>query len=147
MSGFEVAGLALAVFPVLVDGLDRVVSGIETIKRWRRYKLKLKEYANIMESAYVFFLDTLDELLGDIILSDEELTLMLKEPGGTLWKKPEYEQRLRARLDRSYSSYMKTVATLKDALEAMCERLGVDRSGSVCFGPWLDATSADAHED
>ena len=34
MSGIEVAGIALAVFPVLVDGLNHVVSGIETIKRW-----------------------------------------------------------------------------------------------------------------
>jgi len=53
MSGIEAIGITLAVFPILVNGLDRVASGIETIKRWKRYKLKLQEYADILESASV----------------------------------------------------------------------------------------------
>lgn len=47
----------------------------------------------MLESAEVYFLDTLDELLGDIVNSDDELKLLLDDPGGTLWKKPEYEKR------------------------------------------------------
>ena len=137
MSGIEVAGIALAVFPVLVDGLNRVVAGIETIKRWKRYRLKLQEYAGILESAEVFFLDTLDELLGDIVQSDVELELLLDEPGGEKWKKPEYEERLRERLDRSYSSYLKTVQILIHALRGMCRKLGVDNAGKVTLNGFL----------
>ena len=142
MSGIEVAGIALAVFPILVDGLNHVIEGIQTIKRWKRYRLKLKEYAHLLETAQVYFLDTLDELLGDIVHSDEELEHLLREPRGTLWRKPEYEERLRGRLDRSYSSCLKTVQTLEHALRTMCERLGVDNAGavnaqSVSFQPTL----------
>ncbi|KAL8752171.1 MAG: hypothetical protein Q9184_005820 [Pyrenodesmia sp. 2 TL-2023] len=131
MSGIEVAGIALAVFPVLVGGLNQMVAGIENIKRWRRYKLKLEEYALILESAQVYFFDTLDELLNDIIPSDEELELLIIEPLGTLWKQPQYDQKLHDRLDRSYRPYLKTVQTLVEKLKTMCEKLGVDTTGAV----------------
>lgn len=135
MSGIEVAGIALAVFPILINGLNHVVAGIETVKRWKRYRLKLKDYADILESASVYFLDTLDELLSDIVHSDEELSMMLANPGGSPWKEKAYEERLRRRLDRSYSSYLKTVSKLVQALQGMCARLGVDNAGSVCLYP------------
>lgn len=131
MSGIEAAGIALAVFPILVDGLNRFVAGIQTIKRWKRYRLKLRKYADILESAEVYFLDTLDELLGDIVHSDRELEHLLEEPGGQQWKKPEYEERLRERLHRSYKSYLRTVQSLGHALRDMCEKLGVDNAGRV----------------
>ncbi|KAI4141992.1 MAG: hypothetical protein LQ341_003350 [Variospora aurantia] len=130
MSGIEVAGVALAVFPILVGGVHRMVEGIEDIKRWRRYKLKLEEYASILESAGVYFLDTLEELLNDIVPPDEELEPLIQEPLGTLWKKPQYDLKLRDRLDRSYKSYLKTVQTLVEKLHTMREKLGIDESGA-----------------
>lgn len=132
MSGIEAIGITLAVFPILIDGLERFVSGIKTIKRWKIYRLELQRYANILESAFVYFQDTLEELLRGIVHSDEELRLLLEIPGGTLWKKPEYEARLQERLDRSYPSYLKRISTLSQALQTMCEKVGVDSSGRVC---------------
>ncbi|KAL8952124.1 MAG: hypothetical protein Q9222_001936 [Ikaeria aurantiellina] len=137
MSGFEVAGVALGVFTVLISGLNNVVDGIETAKRWKRYRSKLKDYADILESASVFFLDTLDELLGDIVISEEEVAALLHHPEGILWKRKEYEERLRKRLDRSHMSYLKAVSKLAGALQSMCERLGVDKAGTV---QWDDYT-------
>lgn len=131
MSGIEIAGIALAVFPILVNGLNHVVAGIDTIKRWKRYKTKLRDYADILESAEVYFLDTLDELLSGIVHSDDELQLMLSDPGGALWKQSNHERRLRERLDRSYTSYLKTIQRLVEALQNMCSRLGVDTVGGV----------------
>ena len=46
MSGIEAAGIALAIFPILIDGLNHVADGIETVKRWKRYKIKLQQYAD-----------------------------------------------------------------------------------------------------
>ena len=141
MSGIEVAGIALAVFPILISGLNHVVAGIETAKRWKRYRLKLKDYADILESASVYFLDTLDELLSDLVHSDDELLLLLGNPGGSLWKETKYEERLRRRLDRSYTSYLKTVAKLVEALQRMRDRLGVNNVGSVCLYPAVERLS------
>ena len=131
MSGVEVAGLALAVFPILVNGLSHVVAGIDTVKRWRLYKAKLRDYARILESAKVFLEDTLEDLLSDIVQLDDELGPMLADPGGALWKQPKYDRRLRELLDRSYSSYLNTIQKLFEALQSMRSRLGVDTAESV----------------
>lgn len=37
MSGFEIAGAALAAFPLLVNGVNQLVEGVETIHRWKKY--------------------------------------------------------------------------------------------------------------
>lgn len=137
MSGLEVAGIALAVFPVLVNGVNHIVEGIETIHRWKRYKLILKEYLIILESARADFLNTLDELLDDIVPSDEEVRRLLEEPGGPSWKKSEYDERLRRRLDRSYSSYSEKINLLTRKMNTMCEKLGIDKSGKVLAKPEL----------
>lgn len=51
MSGFEIAGIALAAFPLLAKGVESMVNGLEKYKRWRRCKLKLIEYLHILRSA------------------------------------------------------------------------------------------------
>jgi len=73
VTGVEIAGLALATFPIAVDGLRRMVEGVETIKYWRRYRVKLEEYACDLEAGRVYYLDTLEELLmGIVVLHGED---------------------------------------------------------------------------
>ncbi|KAL8721669.1 MAG: hypothetical protein Q9181_007658 [Wetmoreana brouardii] len=131
MSGIEVASLALTIFPILVAGLSQMMTGIETINRWKRYRLKLREFVFTLESAHVYFFDTLEELLNDIVPSDQELELLIREPLGALWKTPHYKRRLHERLDRSYDSYIRTIQALASNLKTMCEKLGIDSTGAV----------------
>ena len=132
MSGFEIAGIALAVFPVVVDGLECFVQGVQTIQDWRRYRFKLKDYAGLMESARVFYLDTLEELLNGIVQSEDEMEALMAKPGGTQWKQPRYEEQLKLRLSHSYDAYFRTLEMMIDYLTKLCESLGVNTSGKVC---------------
>ncbi|KAL8656991.1 MAG: hypothetical protein Q9226_002362 [Calogaya cf. arnoldii] len=131
MSGVEVAGITLAVFPIVLKGLCQMMEGIETIKRWKKYKRELEKYAARMENAHICFRSTLFLLLNDIVLSDLDFDLMIAEPLGPLWKKPEYEDSLRSRLDQSYNLYLKTIKSLADDVEKMRNKLGIDASGTV----------------
>ncbi len=131
MSGFEVAGIALAVFPILVDGMVRFVDGVQTIKQWRRYRVRLQEYADFMGTQGVYYQDTLEELLTDIVQSEDEINDLMTQPRGAIWKKPEYEEKLRQRLGRSHAVYLMKSEKMVDALLSMCEKLGVDSSGKV----------------
>lgn len=131
MSGIEVAGIALAVFPILVDGLVHFVDGVQTIKHWRRYRIRLQDYADRLRSQKVYYEDTLEGLLEGLVQSEDELADLLAQPRGISWKKPEYETKLRQRLGRSRETYLRTSDKMVNALEAMCEALGVDSSGRV----------------
>lgn len=44
MSGIEAAGLLLALFPIVVSGLQHFTEGLETVKKWRRYHRELAKY-------------------------------------------------------------------------------------------------------
>lgn len=131
MSGIEVAGIALAVFPIVVKGLGQMMEGIEDIRRWNNYKRELEKYADRLITARVFFKDTLFRLLNDIVPSDLDFDLMIAEPMGPLWKKPIYEEKLRDRLDQSYKSYLKTIEGLAEGVEKLRNKLGIDASGAV----------------
>lgn len=130
MSGIEVAGIALAVFPILVDGLVRFLDGVETIKHWRRYRSRLQDYADIMGTQGVYYQDTLEELLTGIVPEDD-ITDLMGQPTGAIWKKQEYEEKLRRRLGPSYDVHLRTSNKMVIALREMCEKLGVDSSGKV----------------
>lgn len=131
VTGVEIAGLALATFPIAVDGLRRMVEGVETIKFWRRYRVKLDEYACELEAGRVYYLDTLEELLMGIVDSDDELAVLIGEPGGIAWTRPEYERSLRRRLDRSYDTYLHILYRLRNALTGIRGKLGFDEFGKV----------------
>ena len=131
MSGFEVAGIALAVFPILVDGMVRFVDGVRTIKQWRMFRIQLEDYAAVLGTQAVYYQDTLEELLADIAQSEEDIVTLMAQPRGAIWKKIEYEEQLRQRLGRSHAVYLKTSDKLVNALSLMCEKLGIDSSGKV----------------
>lgn len=87
--------------------------------------------AQTMENESLWYLDTLEELLGEVAQSDDAMSLLLSETGGAAWHVPEIEDRLRARLNRSYDSYFRTMAIMVEALEMLGEKLGVDIRGTV----------------
>lgn len=131
MSGFEVAGIALAAFPIVVNGLGRMTEGIETIKHWKKYKRELDKYAFRLDTAQVCFTSTLKHLLDDIIPSDTDFERMIAEPLGPLWKKPVYEESLRSRLDQSYNLYSRAIKNVAEGVEKLRIKLGIDANGAV----------------
>ena len=131
MSGIEVAGIALAVFPVLVNGVTCFVDGVQTIRRWRRYRVILQDYADILETQRVYYQDTLEGLLTGIVQSEDEIRDLMELPRGAIWKSAEYDEKLRQRLGHSHAVYLKLADKLVNALNTMCEKLGIDPSGKV----------------
>ena len=126
------AGLVIASFPVIVHALNHLAEGLESFQIWRRYRRELERYARNIENQRIWYLDTIEELLDGIARSDEELHSLVSNPGGPSWQSPEYQERLEARLDRSYHAYTKTIDHLLSALQDIRMKLGIDDAGKVC---------------
>ena len=133
MSGIEAAGIVLAAFPIVVNGLQHFTDSVETIKRWRRYKKELAKYRRTLETQEIFYLNTIERLFEGIIQSHDELDALMKDPGPAFSHKPQYEERLRTRLGRSYDNYTKIMANMLDTLKVAREELGIDENGKVCL--------------
>lgn len=80
MSGIEVAGIALAIFPIVVNGVSSFAKGARTIKYWRRCSAQLEDYASKLKGQKVYYLDTLEGLLTDIVASENDLEQLLSDP-------------------------------------------------------------------
>ena len=131
VTGVETAGLVLATFPLVVEGLSHYVKGLQKIRSWRKFRLLLENYARQVKNQQVWYLDTLEQLFDGIVKSDEELAELVKDPAGDHWRKAGCETRLRLRLDHSYDHYMLTLKHMMDALTALAAKVAVLPSGKV----------------
>ena len=131
MSGIEAAGLVLAVFPIVVSGLQHFTEGLETINNWRRYNRELARYSRTLETQRIVYLNTIERLLEGIIHSNDEFEAFMKDPGTTFTLNPQYEEQLSTRLGRSYDNYTRIMADMLDSLKAARKELGIDENGKV----------------
>ena len=122
MAGIEIAGIALAVFPIVVHSIGTYAEGIETIKKLRRQRRELESYARVLKTQKVYYLDTLEELL-DGIVDLEALSGMLQDSDSTAWRASDYEQRLRDRLGRSYHPFVESCSQLCESLKILEKKL------------------------
>ena len=131
MSGIEAAGIVLAIFPIVVNGLQQFTEGLETIKHWKRYHRELAKYSRTLETQRIVYLNTIERLFEGIIQSNDEIEAFMNDPAGAFSRNPQYEERLCARLGRSYGNYSRIMADMLDALKTARRELGIDENGKV----------------
>lgn len=126
VTGIETAGLVLATFPIVVEGLKCYADGVETIKSWRSYRHELANYARTLKSAKVICLNMIEELLDGIFESEEEWQALKKDPAVLAKMKPQYEDRLKTRLYHDYDDYLEAMPSMFNALQIVREKLSLD---------------------
>jgi hypothetical protein len=129
VTGVETAGLVLAVFPLVVNGLGSYVAGANTLRRWRNermYGRELKHLQRQLETQRVIYLNTLEELLAGIVHSDADRALLINDPSGPTWKHKEYETLLHERLGQSYHAYLATVNDLHESITLLEEKTSLN---------------------
>jgi len=131
MSGFEVAGLVLAIFPIVVRGLQQFTDGVQIIKSWKRYQRELSRYSRTLETQEIVYLNTIERLFEGIIQTNEELEELIEDPAKAFSQKPQYEESLRNRLGRSYDNYLLIMKDLLEVLIKVRKELGLDEQGKV----------------
>jgi hypothetical protein len=127
----EVAGVALAIFPLVVEGVANLVKASSRVKtlRYYYYSRALKREARELENELVIFQLTIEKLvhaIGFVGNGYEESRRLLQDPEGPAWKEPEFNEKLEAYLDRAYEPFLKTVGDLLEDLKLLCAKLGIN---------------------
>ena len=125
VTGVEEAGLVLAVFPLVLDGLSHWLEGVHKGKRWWRIRLQLKNYKLRLQSQRVVYQNTLELLLVDIVQADD-IAAMLAEPGGDVWKRAEYDSLLHRRLGGAYETFFENLNFMLTTLSEVKKKLGIE---------------------
>ena len=136
MSGIEVTGIALAVFPLLMKSVKMTKLGIGEMKKAVKYRVLLKDMLQDLSTESAIFENTLEYLLlrSCIFESEAHLKELIRDPGGDAWKHPEYELALQRFLAKSYDTYLQLIESMRINLEALTKRLKELEPPDACVG-------------
>ncbi|KAM5349249.1 hypothetical protein ACJ41O_005756 [Fusarium nematophilum] len=120
MSGFEIAGLVLGVFPLVQEtakGLRNVFADVQT---WWRFETEFEAFVSAMETEHIKYSQNLEILLGELEIPEDDRNSLQNDPTCTLW----YDLRIRAQLrqriqDRYYDWFMRQLRDMNAALNSL----------------------------
>jgi len=130
MSGFEVAGIALGSFPIIVGALKLYINGASTIQKWRLFKRRLKRLLNSVETEQVKLKNVYEKLLWGIA-HPTQIEDMIIDPFGPLWKSKDIYNKIRQRLQRSLKVFERTVEEIREITEELKQKLGIKSDEKV----------------
>jgi hypothetical protein len=133
MSGLEVAGIVLGALPLVISALEHYANGVQTAKRYLRYKSELKTLILQIDTERCIFTNTLEQLLGGIVRI-EHMSGFLSNPGGEAWKNAEVESKLSNRLSSVYKIYLGNVQGMERSLQSIMGKLALGSDGKVRDG-------------
>lgn len=127
LTGIEVAGLVLAVFPLVINALEYYEDGLQPIKEWVRFRGEYAAFMNALCRQKIFFRQNIEELLGPIVASDFEMAQLLDNPRGPGWKSEDLDMKLRKRLPGKYEyeCYKTTAEYILQLLEKLKAKLNI----------------------
>ena len=128
LTGIELSGLILAVFPLLVSALEHYENGFQTIGDWIKFRAEFSAFMNSLALQRLLFRQNMEDLLSSLAVSDQALKGMLANPEDEGWKNPDLERRLRDRLSGQdeYEIYMSQVESVYNSVDKLRRKLKVE---------------------
>jgi len=138
----EAAGVVLGAIPLIISALEyypkvkELGSQVWRFRRARQDELRQVKYCKTMLRLHLQVL---------LRLSDAEFEVLLKKPGGEIWKGTDNEQQLMLRLGSSYADYASELANVWLCMSKIIKAAKWDDKG---FQEYLASTAVDpAHAD
>ncbi len=149
-TGIGTAGLILAAFPLVISALEHYENGFQVIREWVRLRGEFAAFLNALIRQRIFFRQNIEELLGPIVATEYDMSILLDRPGGKAWADETLNAKLRQRLPGKYEyeSYATTVSYIKETVHKLMDKLKIveDR---VCTSPLVPSAGlgsiADSH--
>jgi hypothetical protein len=123
----------LGALPLVISALEHYANGIQTAKRYWRYKSELRSLILQIDTERGIFINTLEQLLGGIVRI-EHMTDFLSNPGGDAWKNRDVDSKLKDRLRGVYEIYLGNVQGMEQSLKSIMAKLALDSEGKVSDG-------------
>lgn len=139
LTGIEVAGVVLAVFPLVINALEYYEHGLQPIKEWVRFRGEFSAFMNALCRQKIFFRQNIEELLGPIVASDFEMAQLLDNPEGPAWKSKDLDMKLRNRLPGKYEyeCYTTTTRYILQLLEKLRTKLNITDGQVRLYSPGM----------
>ncbi|RPB16179.1 hypothetical protein P167DRAFT_570890 [Morchella conica CCBAS932] len=130
VTGIETAGLALAIFPLVIEGLKSYSNGARTIKDMWRSQVTLKSLIRELRMEKCKFENTLTSLLEGVASDQPNLLFLMNDPECKFWCTKDFQETLKSRLRPDMVEvYIEAMEELYSALESLTNKFAL---GSEC---------------
>ncbi|KAH7393829.1 hypothetical protein DE146DRAFT_633779 [Phaeosphaeria sp. MPI-PUGE-AT-0046c] len=128
MSGFEVAGVVLATFPLIISGLEHWRDVAKVGGFYWRVRKEYMVCRREVDFHVLVYKRNLKELLLPIVDDPEEVVDLVNDPGGRGWSNKAVQGRLEERLQESYAMYMDIIQEMNDVADELRNDLAFDKA-------------------
>ena len=130
ITGVEVAGLSLAILPLIVSALEHYNDGTRPLKDFVKYRCLIRIMVIDLGTQSELLRNSIEKLL-DGLVSDTEIATLLENPAGPAWRERSLATRLEKRLAGAYMVYMESIKNILILLEDLRDKIGLDENGQV----------------
>ncbi|KAK3375700.1 hypothetical protein B0T24DRAFT_205530 [Lasiosphaeria ovina] len=127
MSGFEVAGVILGAFPLVIYALDELTKQLSPSSS---LKLKCKVYRMKLATQKLVFSNILEKLLVPLVADNETFPELLSSPEGEGWRDPRLANLLKKRLGHASPVFLECIERMGQVVRDMQRELSID-SGDI----------------
>lgn len=119
MSGFEIAGIVLGGFPILLEGTKVLRGRYKDLGTWWQFEREFESFVSAVEREHIAFSQILEILLEPIAnLAREKRDMLLSNPQSRRWFDSDVQWELRQRIQPRYHEwFMRQLGAVKDALD------------------------------
>jgi hypothetical protein len=126
MSGFEIAGVVLGAFPLIISGLENWHNVAKVGKLLIKTRVEYTNCLGDVKYYQIWYKRTLEELLRQIVNDEDEVGRLVGDPGGKDWSSQALQDRLEGRLQESYYLYMDIINRMNEITKNLRSELCLD---------------------
>lgn len=134
MSGFEIAGIVLGSFPILIEAAKPFARYLEGAERWWHFKTSFRTLTATLEDELIAYSQNLELLLTPVDLDSGLKAKLQEDPKSDLWHDPEVQAKLKSRIKNQYMSwFQRQLLDMRETLNEIQGMLPINQDGKV----WL----------
>jgi hypothetical protein len=122
MSGFEVAGVVLGGFPLLIGAAKKWMEGVEALVEWKKFRPRFISFIGAIDVENTIFRNTLLNVMitATASMSMDVDYLEWKNPDiSKALENPEIAQALTLHLGDAHAGFIRTITTIQCTIEAL----------------------------
>jgi hypothetical protein len=129
MSGFEIAGIVLGAFPLLLNGAQSLSGVFQDARHLLRFEAEFERFLMKIEDAQIAYSQMLDLLLDPLdAISPHDLETLKDNPSSSLWQNPCVHAALKDRLQlKYYEWFMVRLRKMNKALQSLYQLLPIGK--------------------
>ena len=135
MSGFEIVGVVLGAFPLLVSALEHYHDSARVLDDWWSFTRRFQKCQNKVNFLYLDFSSLLRQMLLPLVCDGTRIEALLANPNTSLWQDPSLEAALKDQLRDTYIHYQQAIEEVNEIMQKLKHELGCgnEMTAKVCY--------------